>query len=82
MTLIEFINHLKHKSIEIVITQDCYGTVYIGDVGSYLHWVYKSKMDNVQIVNITFSSNNEIVINLDPDVDLSVDGDCKEDYLF
>ncbi len=80
MTLIEFINHLKHKSINIVLTQDCYGTVFVGDVGTYLHWVYKNKMDNVQIVNITFTADNAMVIELDPDVDLSVDGDCPEDF--
>lgn len=77
MTLIEFINHLKHKSIKIVLTQDCYGTVFIGDVGTYLHWVYKSKMDNVQIVNITFTADNAMIIELDPDVDLSIDDDYE-----
>lgn len=70
MTLREFINHLKHKSIKIIITQDCYGTVFIGDVGTYLHWVYNDRLDNAQIVNITFSSNNEMIIELDPEFNL------------
>lgn len=76
MTLNEFISHQKHKSVDIIITQDCYGPIYIGDVGSYNHWIYKSKLDNVQIVNITFTSNDTMIINLDPDVDLSFDNDA------
>lgn len=74
MTLNEFISHQKHKSVDIIIIQDCYGAVYIGDVGSYNHWIYKSKLDNIQIENITFSSNDTMIINLDPDAEIITDG--------
>ena len=50
MTLGEFINHLKHKSLDLIIWYDRVDNpVFRGNVGSYQYWLKKSKFDNVQI---------------------------------
>lgn len=63
MTLGEFINHLKHKSLDLIIWYN--RVVFRGNVGSYQYWIKKSKFDNVQIDHILFSEIDEIVINLE-----------------
>lgn len=66
MTLGEFINHLKHKSLDLIIWYDRVDNpVFKGNVGSYQYWIKKSKFDNVQIDHILFSEIDEIVINLE-----------------
>ena len=59
MTVLEFINHLKHKSLEITF---CFLTeykkvpmkqlVWRKDVGSYMNWIKKHEYDNLDIVQI------------------------------
>ena len=51
MTLIQFINHLKHRSISLNIFYNA-KIIYLGDVGSYMHWIYKSKFDDCKIIKI------------------------------
>ena len=51
MTLNEFINHLKHNSININVFED--GKIwYLGSVGSYKTSIVKSKIGNFRIEKI------------------------------
>ena len=66
MTLGEFILHLKHKSISIRIIgcKSC-NLIYDGDVGGYLHWIYRSDFDKTLIYQIQFSNNGIMMIYLE-----------------
>lgn len=66
MTLGEFILHLKHKSISIrVLGFESDNLLYNGDVGGYLHWIYRSDYDKSEIYQIQFSSNGIMLIYLE-----------------
>lgn len=61
MTVLEFINHLKHKNLEItfcfLIKQDYNKVpmkqlVWRKDVGTYMNWIKKHEYDNLDIVQI------------------------------
>lgn len=51
MTLIKFINHLKHKSIGLNVFYNA-KIIYLGDVGTYLHWVNRNVFDDCKIIKI------------------------------
>lgn len=66
MTLGEFILHLKHKSISIkILGYESDNLLYIGDVGGYLHWIYRSRFDKAFIYQIKFSSNGIMLIYIE-----------------
>lgn len=61
MTVLEFINHLKHKSLEVtfcfLIKQEYNKTpmkqlVWRKDVGTYMNWINKHEYDDLEIVQI------------------------------
>lgn len=63
MTINEFIQELKHKSLDISIF-DCEGNfIYTGKVGEYLHSVFSQKYGSRAITKITFNAFNEIIIH-------------------
>lgn len=56
MTLGDFMNHMKHKSLSIMISnQD--DILYRGNVGSYEHSVFKSTSNDKLIICITCDDN-------------------------
>lgn len=52
MTLIEFINELKHKSTKLLIIIDEQLAVFDSDVSTYRHWIKRSNYDNKPISRI------------------------------
>lgn len=51
MTLLEFINHLKHKNLYLFIY--VYGKlVHFDTLGSYIHYKDRAKYDNLRIFSI------------------------------
>lgn len=67
MTLIEFINHLKHKSIGLNVFHNG-KIIFLGDVGTYMHWVGRNLYDGSKVNKIepipTDSFNIFINLNL------------------
>lgn len=61
MTLIEFINHIKHKSLSICV----YGSLHQGvydllvdtNIGEYLHLICRKNLDNCVIDHILCMDN-------------------------
>lgn len=51
MTLIQFINHLKHKSIGLNVFYNA-KIIYLGTVGDYMHWINKNVVANCRIIKI------------------------------
>lgn len=51
MTLIEFINHLKHKSIGLNVFHNG-KIIFLGDVGTYMHWVGRNLYDGCKVNKI------------------------------
>ena len=63
MTLNEFINHLKHKTIGLAIFYRG-KIIYTGTVGSYVHWANRSKFDNYGIDKIIPYKPDVLVISI------------------
>lgn len=51
MTLIEFIEHIKHNSLKISVIYNN-NIVYDNSIGSYKHWVNRSMYDYIGILEI------------------------------
>lgn len=58
MKLNEFINHIKHNSLSIMIIDfDYHETLYDGSIGSYKNACVRSEIDNCKIVKILTDEN-------------------------
>lgn len=62
MTLLEFLNHIKHKSLFITLMLKG-EEIFTSSIGVYEHWILKPKYDNYIINNIDVMENH-FVINL------------------
>lgn len=56
MTLLEFINHLKHKSLYLFIYVNGH-LQYWETLGNYIHYKHRGKYDNLKIDNIETTSD-------------------------
>lgn len=53
MTLNEFINHIKHNSLEITINDNLFtNAMYIDSIGSFKTSIIKSKIGDFKIIDI------------------------------
>ena len=51
MTLIEFINHIKHKSVEFRVFDEIENS-YCFVIGQYMHFIHRDVFDNAKIIKI------------------------------
>lgn len=63
MTINEFVQELKHKTLELSIFDSEGEFIYTGKVGEYIHSVFSQKYGSRDITRITFTPFNEIVIH-------------------
>ena len=61
MTLEEFINHLKHKSITLTLCYEDGKHIFSTTVGEYAHWIHKNDYDYMNIDIITTTADGFIV---------------------
>lgn len=52
MTLNEFLNELKHKSLNITLVNDEGNHIYTTELGQYIHWIRRNDYDNAEILMI------------------------------
>ena len=64
MTLLEFLNELKHKSLNITLINEEGHHIYTTELGQYFHWVYRIHYDDYKILLIE-PANHGFTIQLD-----------------
>lgn len=65
MTIEEFINHLKHKSLRIKIIEEQdknSSVIFLGDVGFYLNWIDRKRYGKMLIDHIETFDNGFTII--------------------
>ena len=65
MTLLEFLNHLKHKSLKLELYNDNGHFIYATELGSYYNWIYRQQFDNCLIILIEALENNKFRIQIE-----------------
>lgn len=61
MTIADFISHIKHRSLGLIIIENTDETLYEGSIGEYLTSCVRSEVDNDIIDNIIPDDNVFII---------------------